>query len=117
MTARTPEELKAWEHGRKHGERTLAHQMFEAACSDKLEFLQKLFQISSLLAKDNKHVTDEVERQKWEAYSEGVRHALNIINCHADPAKTYETIIANSMPMPSTIDLSEKTHKIMYEQF
>jgi regulator of RNase E activity RraB len=92
-------EHKAFLDGCEHGKNTVLTDLLNE--SDKRTLILALFRKAHQLA-DN--ATDPLEKARLEAYSEGFRHSLNILDNLGSAKGAYDLIINPSIKVPITDD-------------
>ncbi len=97
---RTETEIKAWHEGEGHAQRHMASEIYSKYQYDKIEYLKTLFRKAHALSQDPN--VSILNSEKWKAYAEGLRHALNLIDNLGTAEEAYKGQIKNSMPMEIT---------------
>ena len=92
-------EQQAFYDGATHGRNQVLTNLLEQ--SDKLDVLMALFRKASNLAKAEK---DPVKKSKLEAYSEGFRHSINVLNNLGDALEAYHNVVNADITVPLTPD-------------
>lgn len=74
--------------------------------SDKMSVLYTLFRKASVLAQAE---TDPAKKAQLEAYSEGFRHSINILNNHGAALGAYKNVVNSTI----TIEITEEDVKLL----
>ena len=81
--------------GVRHGENIVLTSLLQD--SDKLSTIHALFGKSSIMAREE---TDPIKKAQLEAYSEGFRHSVNILQNLGSALEAYQNIINASISIP-----------------
>lgn len=90
-------EQKAWQDGEAHGRISILCELLDE--SDKPECLLALFRKAAKLAETE---TNPVKQAKLQGYSEGMRHACNILSYRGKALEAYSGIISKEPAIPLT---------------
>ena len=91
------QELKIWNQAVAHTKSDQLATAFEV--SDKYMLLRFLFRKTASLSEKE---TDPVKKRELDAYSEGFRHAINIMRYRGDSVEAYRRIINSSIKIELT---------------
>jgi hypothetical protein len=83
---------KDFNAGVEHGKNKILVELLEH--SDKLSVIMALFRKTHILADQE---TDPIKKNNLEAYSEGFRHSLNILENLGDALEAYRNVINPSI--------------------
>jgi hypothetical protein len=94
------EKVRVWNEARDHTQRMIANEMFQHYNNDKFEFLRVLMSKAFDLSRDT--TLSEEQRQKWAAYGEGIRHALNLVKNLGSAQECYDNMLNKTMTINFT---------------
>jgi hypothetical protein len=90
-------EQKIWKDGDRNGRNSILCELYDQ--SDKPECLMALFRKANMLSCES---ADPIEKAKLQGYSEGMRHAINILDSRGAALEAFQTIMRPDPSFPLT---------------